>query len=110
MAESRAIFRAIADPTRRRILDGLHERPQTVNQIAARFPVSRPAISRHLRLLRRARLVREQRAGRLRVYHLAPGPLEEVDHWLNRYRLFWASRLVDLKQFVENQASEQENR
>lgn len=96
-----AVYRAIADPTRRMILDELMSGPQTVNQIAGRFPVSRPAISRHLRLLRRARLVREQRLGRNRLYQLCPEPLRQVDDWISTYRLFWAARLVALKQFVE---------
>ena len=96
-----AVYRAVADPTRRAILDGLFTGPLTVNEIAARFPVSRPAISKHLRLLRRARLVRQQRAGRRRVYHLEPAPLHAIDQWLERYRLFWSARLLDLKDFVE---------
>lgn len=96
-----AVFRAIADPTRRLILDGLMGGPQTVKQIAGRFPMSRPAISKHLRLLRRARLVRERRAGRQRIYQLCPQPLQQVDEWISTYRLFWAARLVALKEFVE---------
>ena len=97
----RAVYRAVADPTRRAILDDLVTGPLTVNEIAGRFPVSRPAISKHLRLLRRARLVRQQRDGRRRVYHLEPAPLHAIDQWLERYRLFWSARLLDLKDFVE---------
>ena len=95
------VYRAVADPTRRAILDDLATGPLTVKQIAVRFPVSRPAISKHLRLLRRARLVRQQRDGRQRIYRLDPSPLREVDAWLERYRLFWSARLLDLKDFVE---------
>lgn len=101
-----AVYRAIADPTRRMILDGLMSGPQTVNEIAGRFPVSRPAISRHLRLLRRARLVRERRAGRKRIYQLCPQPLQHVDEWISTYRLFWAARLMALKEFVEQTRGE----
>ena len=98
-----AVYRAVADPTRRAILDGLAAGPLTVNEIAARFPVSRPAVSKHLRLLRRARLVRPRRQGRRRVYHLDPTPLRQIDAWLERYRLFWAARLLDLKDLVESE-------
>jgi DNA-binding transcriptional ArsR family regulator len=77
--------------------------PMEAGAIARQFPVSRPAISRHLRLLRRASLVREQRVGRRRVYHLDPAPLRQIDQWLERYRLFWSARLVALKEFVESE-------
>jgi DNA-binding transcriptional ArsR family regulator len=97
------VYRAVSDPTRRAILDGLADGPLTVNEIAGRFTVSRPAISKHLRLLRRARLVRQQRQGRRRVYHLDPTPLRAIDRWLARYRLFWSARLLDLKDFVESE-------
>lgn len=100
------VYRAIADPTRRLILDRLMAGPQTVNQIAERFPMSRPAISKHLRLLRRARLVRPRRLGRRRFYQLCPEPLQQVDHWISHYRLFWAARLVELKEFVEQNRTE----
>ena len=81
---SATVYRAIADPTRRAILDGLVCGPRNVNDIAADFAMSRPAISKHLRLLRRAALVSERRAGRLRMYQLNPRPLREVDQWLER--------------------------
>jgi DNA-binding transcriptional ArsR family regulator len=97
-----AIFRALADPTRRAVLDLLRQGHQPAGQIANAFPVSRPAISKHLRLLRRARLVREHRVGRHRVYRLDPEPLRSVDHWLNDYRLFWSGKLAGLKSFLES--------
>lgn len=99
----RALYRAIADATRRAILDDLQAGPRTAGQIAERFPVSRPAISRHLRLLRGADLVREERRGRERIYVLAPSPLREIHDWLDRYRLHWAAQLIALKEFVESQ-------
>jgi DNA-binding transcriptional ArsR family regulator len=79
----------LADPTRRAVLDLLRRGQQPAGQIAKAFPVSRPAISRHLRLLRRAHLVEERREGRHRFYHLNPQPLKEVDFWLEQYRTFW---------------------
>jgi DNA-binding transcriptional ArsR family regulator len=96
-----ATFQALADPTRRAVLDLLRRGSQPAGQIARAFPVSRPAISKHLALLRRAHLVREHREGRHRVYQLNPEPLREVDSWIEQYRMFWAASLNNLKAFVE---------
>src|ERR1700752_5332148 len=98
---SEATFQALADPTRRPVLDLLRRGPQPAGQIAQAFPVSRPAISKHLRLLRRAHLVREHREGRHRVYQLNPEPLRAIDSWLEQYRTFWSASLTSLKAFVE---------
>jgi len=96
-----AAFRAVADPTRRAVLDLLRQGRLPAGRIAKAFPVSRPAISKHLRVLRQARLVRVQRAGRQRWFELNPGPLRLVDLWLSRYRDFWQNELLNLKDFVE---------
>jgi len=96
-----ATFSALADPTRRAVLDLLRKGRQPAGQIAQTFPVSRPAISKHLRLLRRAHLVNEHREGRHRFYHLNPEPLRAVDTWLEQYRTFWTTSLTNLKAFVE---------
>jgi len=96
-----ATFQALADPTRRAVLDMLRRGSQPAGQIAEAFPVSRPAISKHLRLLRRAHLVREHREGRNRVYQLNPEPLRAVDSWIEQYRSFWTANLNSLKAFVE---------
>jgi DNA-binding transcriptional ArsR family regulator len=96
-----ATFQALADPTRRAVLDLLRRGSQPAGQIASAFPVSRPAISKHLRLLRRAHLVREHREGRNRVYQLNPQPLRAVDSWIEQYRSFWSANLANLKAFVE---------
>jgi len=98
-----ATFGALADPTRRAVLDLLRRGSQPAGQIAREFPISRPAISKHLRLLRRAHLVEERREGRLRVYHLNPEPLRSVDSWLEQYRTFWTNNLASLKAFVEKE-------
>ena len=98
---SEATFQALADPTRRAVLDLLRRGSQPAGQIASAFPVSRPAISKHLRLLRRAHLVREHREGRHRVYQLNPEPLRIVDSWIEQYRQFWSASLNNLKNFVE---------
>src|SRR3954454_14463986 len=84
---------AIADPTRRELLALLARGEIPAGELAARFPVSRPAISRHLRVLREAGLVRSRTDGRRRFYALDPAPLREVDAWLEPYRDLWARRL-----------------
>lgn len=96
-----ATFQALADPTRRAVLDLLRRGSQPAGEIAQAFPVSRPAISKHLRLLRRAHLVKEHREGRHRVYQLNAEPLRAVDFWLDQYRNFWNMNLSNLKTFVE---------
>ena len=97
-------FTAGADPTRRAILDLLRRRQAPVNEIAAGFAMSRPAVSRHLRVLRDARLVRERRGGddgRQRVYELTPAPLREVAQWALAYQAFWPANLARLKRHLE---------
>ena len=96
-----ATFQALADPTRRAVLDLLRRGALPAGQIAREFPVSRPAISKHLRLLRRARLVEERREGRHRLYRLNAEPLRGVEEWLEQYRVFWQTSLTRLKAFVE---------
>jgi DNA-binding transcriptional ArsR family regulator len=94
-------FHALADPTRRAVLDLLRHGSQPAGEIARAFPVSRPAISKHLRLLHRVHLVQEHRQGRHRLYQLNPEPLKVVDSWLQQYRVFWQANLANLKTFVE---------
>lgn len=96
------VFRAIADPTRRAILDRLRAGPAPVNALAADFSQSRPAISKHLRVLREARLVSEQRDGRERVYRLSPMPLQSVAGWIEGYRGMWQRNLESLKRYLED--------
>ncbi|HTM38290.1 MAG TPA: metalloregulator ArsR/SmtB family transcription factor [Terriglobales bacterium] len=96
-----AAFSALADPTRRAVLDLLRSGTRPAGDIARAFTVSRPAISKHLSILRRAHLVEERREGRHRLYQLNPEPLREVDTWLEQYRQFWTASLNNLKAFVE---------
>ena len=98
-----ATFHALADPTRRAVLDLLRSGAQPAGKIAVAFPVSRPAISKHLRQLRKARLVVEHRRGRHRFYQLNPEPLKAIDSWLDHYRRFWQMNLANLKSFVEDE-------
>lgn len=96
-----AVFRAIADPTRRAILDVLRQAPANVNALAARFAQTRPGISKHLRVLREAGIVAETKSGRERLYRLKPSRLEPVDRWILTYRGFWQAQLDALKLYVE---------
>jgi DNA-binding transcriptional ArsR family regulator len=95
------VFRAIADPTRRALLDRLRAGPAPVNALAADFELSRPAVSKHLRVLKEARLVSEERAGRERLYRLEPQPLQRALGWLEGYRSFWQRNLDHLKRYLE---------
>ena len=100
----RDVFHAVADPTRRAILDRLHREDVAAGDIASAFPVSRPAISKHLRVLRQAGLIYEAKVGRRRIYRLQPERLREVDRWLAEYRHFWQTSLLNLKDYVENES------
>lgn len=99
------VFHAIADPTRRAILDAIRHTERSAGQIAQLFPVSRPAVSRHLRVLRAAGLVLERREAQSRFYSLDPAPLRDVDRWLDQYRVFWTARLHALKRVAELHAA-----
>lgn len=99
-------YRAVADTTRRRILDLLREEgPQRAGDIAARFPkVSRPAVSRHLRVLRESGFLEESKDGRERWYRFNPAPLRRMyQEWLRHYEAFWTERLAVLKRVVEEE-------
>jgi len=95
------VFRAIADPTRRGILDRLRAGPVAVHALAADFDQSRPAVSKHLKVLRQAGLVAEERAGRERIYRIQPAPLRSVLGWIEGYRAMWQLNLGNLKRYVE---------
>lgn len=97
------VYGAIADPTRRRILDLLAEAERSASELAAPFQMSRPAVSQHLRVLREAGLVSEQRSGRQRIYRLEPGGLREVDLWVSSYQRFWRTRFAALGDYLDAQ-------
>ena len=96
-----AVFRAIADPTRRKILGLLRNDRLTVREIAANFRTSRPAISKHLRLLRSAGLVISHKDGTASICGLNAKPLRTVNDWLQDYRQFWSESLRNLKRYIE---------
>jgi DNA-binding transcriptional ArsR family regulator len=102
--QSEAVFRAIADPTRREILHVLRSGGRTVGGIAANFRISRPAISKHLRLLRSAGLVATRKRGAARICELNGRPLRMVKEWLRDYEAFWDENLRNLKRYVEGEA------
>lgn len=87
------VFRALADGTRRRVLEYLTDREATVTELMAEAAMSQSAMSQHLRVLRDASLVEERRAGRHRYYSLRPEPLRIVRDWVEHYERFWEERL-----------------
>jgi DNA-binding transcriptional ArsR family regulator len=99
--QSDAVFRAIADPTRREILRLLRDGRLTVGEIAGNFKTSRPAISKHLRLLRVAGLVVSNKDGTARICDLNAKPLRAVGAWLHDYEVFWEESMLSLKSYVE---------
>lgn len=96
------IFSALADGSRRQILMMLTEKEMHVNSIASNFKFSRPAVSKHLRILEDSKLVKARKDGRERFYRLNPEPLNEIYKWLEYYNKFWDDKLNSLKNFVEN--------
>lgn len=103
-------YKAIADDTRRHILDLLRDEPLTAGSIAERFQrrLSRPAVSKHLSMLRRSRLVIAKKQGRERVYRLNAEPLREVEAWVKQYEVFWDQQLQAFKEYVESGAKEKQ--
>lgn len=96
-------FRAIADPTRRAVLDLLSEGERKVNDLVGRFRMTQPAMSQHLRVLRRAGLVTHRRAGRERIYRIRPVELKPVADWVGPYERFWKRKLNALGEFLEKE-------
>jgi len=92
-----AALRALADQSRRTLLETLSRGPATAGELAALLPIARPGVSRHLRVLREAGLVDVRHEAQRRIYGLRPEPLAEVDEWLGRYRALWERRLDALR-------------
>ena len=95
------VFRAVADETRRALLDRLRENEEPVLSLAADFDLSLPAISQHLRVLKEAGLVADRQEGRQRLYRLTPAPLTEIFDWLSHYEVFWRKRLSALRRHLK---------
>jgi len=97
------VFAALANPVRREILVQLQRGPRKVGDLARNFELGRPAVSEHLQVLRRARLVREEPRGRARYYHLDPRPLTEVGAWIGAFERYWKRRLGDLERLLDEE-------
>lgn len=98
------IFGALANPTRRDVLDLLLDGPRTVADIAAHFDMARPSVSEHLKVLRECGLVTETKQGRFRYYAVAPGPLHELREWLTPYERFWRDQLRAMGEVLDDLA------
>lgn len=101
------VLRALADESRRTVLETLTGGPATAGELAALLPIARPGVSRHLRVLREAGLVEVRQEAQRRVYSLRPEPLAEVAEWLSRYRALWEQRLDALHTEVDRGKREQ---
>src|SRR5436305_12966060 len=100
------VFEAVAEPTRRAVLDLLVRRDRSAGELVAAFPaLTQPAVSRHLRILRESHLVDVRPDGTRRVYSLRPAALAELDRWLDNYRRFWGARLDDLEAHLDSRMS-----
>ena len=86
-------LKALADPSRRTLVEALSRGPVTAGELAAMLPIARPGVSRHLRVLREAGLVDVRQDAQRRVYSLRPEPFAEIDDWLEPYRALWEQRL-----------------
>ena len=96
------VFQAIADPTRRRILDLLSLGEQPVSELASQFDVTLSAVSQHLGILREVGLIEARQAGRERLYRLNAAALKEVSDWVGHYERFWRERLAALGDHLED--------
>lgn len=98
------VFSALANPVRREILMRLRLGPCGASDLARGFEIGRPAVSEHLQVLRKARLVREEPRGRQRYYHLDPRPLSEVEAWIGAFTRYWTKRLAALEDVLNEEA------
>ena len=94
------VFQALADPTRRSVLERLGRGPAAASALAEPFRMALPSFMQHMSVLERSRLVRSTKRGRVRTYSLAPAPLKAAEHWLDRQRSLWEGRLDRLDDFL----------
>jgi DNA-binding transcriptional ArsR family regulator len=102
-----AVLHALADPSRRTVLEILRDHPASAGELAEALPIARPGVSRHLRVLREAGLVEVRQDAQRRIYTLRPEALVEVDEWLEGYRALWRHRLDALHTEVARGKKEQ---
>lgn len=96
----RDVFQAIADPTRRKIIGMIVQQPLNLNRVAEKFQISRPAVSKHIKILTECGLVIIKQEGRERYCHAKPERLQEVNNWLEQYRRFWEQKLDALESYL----------
>ena len=106
----RDVFQAIADPTRRAIISIVARQPLTLNAVAENFDMSRPAISRHIRILNECGLIHIESNGRERICQARLKKLEEVAKYVDAYRVFWQTKLDDLDHFLKNKKAKNGNK
>jgi DNA-binding transcriptional ArsR family regulator len=95
-----SIFRALADPTRRQVLESLSRGPAPVSQLAEPFTMALPSFLQHLHVLEQCGLVSSQKTGRVRIYRFTPAPLRGAEHWIARQRTMWEQRLDQLDNYL----------
>ena len=100
-------FHALSDPTRRKILSRLSRSETTIMELAKPFDMSLPAVTKHLRVLKRAGLISQRREGRVRTCKLLAEPLKDATNWLAEYRRFWDNQLDSLEEFLERTADKE---
>jgi DNA-binding transcriptional ArsR family regulator len=103
-----SVFFALADPTRRRIIERLARRPLTIGEIAAGFPISQPAISKHVRVLEESGLLTREVVGRVHHCRVAPKAMRAATTWFDRQRRYWESALDNLGEYLKNSAASSE--
>lgn len=96
------VFQALADPTRRAVLERLGAGPAAMSELAEPFDMALPSFAQHLSVLERCGLVRSRKVGRVRTYRLAPRPLKEAETWIARQRAHWERRLDQLDHYLEH--------
>ena len=105
--ELNRVFQALADPTRRAVLERLGKGPASMGELAQPFDMALPSFAQHLNVLENCGLVRSTKTGRVRTYELQTGTLGEAEHWLARQRIFWGRRLDQLDNYLETRKKEQ---
>jgi DNA-binding transcriptional ArsR family regulator len=101
-----SVFAALADPTRRRIVERLARRPLTIGEIGSEFPISQPAISKHVRVLEEAGLLERTIEGRVHYCSISPQTMQEVSAWIDRQRRYWNGALDRLERLLAKQSDE----
>jgi len=102
------VFQALADPTRRAVLERLNVSPTSLSELAGPFDMALPSLSQHLGVLEKCGLVRSRKAGRVRTYRLAPQPMRSAEQWIVSQRAIWESRLGQLDDFLKDQRARKE--